>query len=196
MLALCLSSCHKSPVKTIENLKAAATGESNASAKYARYAEAAEADSMLNVAAMFRATSAAEAIHAANHLKVLKELGVEFRPVVDEIKVGTVLENIEDAKRGEDYEQTVMYPDFIQAAEKEGVEAAVVSFNNAKVAEAKHSIFYSDAISVITAQNSDAEVLGAGAWFVCPVCGDTYSKAILPSVCALCGVPAEKFLVF
>lgn len=71
---------------------------------------------MLNVAAMFRATSAAEAIHAANHLKVLKELGVEFRPVVDEIKVGTVLENIEDAKRGEDYEQTVMYPDFIQAA--------------------------------------------------------------------------------
>ncbi len=195
-VALSFSSCTPNPVKTIENLKAAATGESNASAKYALYAQKAEADSMFNVAAMFRATSAAEAIHSENHLKVLKSLGVEFTPIVEEVVVGTTLENLEDAKKGEDYEQTTMYPDFIKAGQEEKASAAVVSFTNAMIAEGKHSGFYADAIAVITAQGNDSGVTVVGEWMVCPVCGDTYRNANLPAACDLCATPAEQFLKF
>ena len=70
--------CAPKPVKTVENLKAAYNGESTASAKYAAFAEKARAEGFDTVAVMFQATSKAEAIHAANHLKVLVKLGVKL----------------------------------------------------------------------------------------------------------------------
>jgi len=72
---LLIFGCATKPVKTIENLKAAYNGESTASAKYAAFAEKAKAEGLDTVAVMFLATSKAEAIHAANHLKVLEKLG-------------------------------------------------------------------------------------------------------------------------
>ena len=72
-----ISGCAPKPVKTVENLKAAYNGESTASAKYAAFAEKAKAEGFDTVAVMFLATSKAEAIHAANHLKVLEKLGVQ-----------------------------------------------------------------------------------------------------------------------
>lgn len=189
-----LASCASTPVKTIENLKAAATGESNASASYALFAEKAAADSMFSVAAMFRATSAAEAVHAKNHLAVLKELGVEFTPEIDAIIVGTTLENLAKAKEGEDYELTVMYPGFIEVAVTEKAEKAKNSFNWAMIAEGKHSAFYDAAINAITVDGTDVNVVSE--WVVCPVCGDTYRKSDLTSACELCGTSMEQFMIF
>lgn len=189
-----LVSCAGQPVKTIENLKAAATGESNASATYAKFAEKAEADSMFRVATMFKATSAAEKIHAANHLAVLKELGVEFTPEIDPIIVGTTLENLAKAKEGEDYELNVMYPGFIEVATAEGSDKAVNSFTWAMIAEGKHSAYYDAAASAIKSDSTDVNVVSQ--WAVCPICGDTYLKSDLGATCDLCGTAAEKFIVF
>lgn len=188
-------SCGSKPEKTIENLKAAATGESNASAHYAKFAEKAAADSMFNVAAMFRATSAAEAIHAKNHLAVLTELGVvDFQPVIEEVVIGTTLENLAKAKEGEDYELNVMYPGFIEVATAEKADKAVNSFTWAMIAEGKHSSFYDAAAQVITVNGED--LLAIGEWLICPVCGDTYRKSDVGAACDLCGTAAEKFTLF
>ena len=51
-----LAGCSVTPVKTIENLKAAYNGESTASAKYAAFAEKAKAEGFDTVAVMFLAT--------------------------------------------------------------------------------------------------------------------------------------------
>lgn len=193
-IAAIVTACGGKPEKTIENLKSAATGESNASATYAKFAEKAAADSMFRVAAMFRATSAAEKIHADNHLKVLKELGVEFTPTIEDIVVGTTLENLAKAKEGEDYELTVMYPGFIEVAEQEKADKAKNSFTWAMIAEGKHSAFYQAASEVITADSTDVNAVGE--WVICPVCGDTYRKSDLGSACDLCGTSAEKFTAF
>lgn len=189
-----LVSCASTPVKTIENLKAAATGESNASAAYAKFAEQAAVDSMFYVAAMFKATSAAEAVHAKNHLAVLKELGVEFTPEIAEVVVGTTLENLAKAKEGEDYELTVMYPGFIEVAVTEKAEKAKNSFNWAMVAEGKHSSFYDAAINAINVDGTDMNLVSE--WVVCPVCGDTYRKSDLAAACELCGTSGEQFMMF
>lgn len=186
-------SCAK-PEKTIENLKAAATGETNASAKYAKFAEAAKADSLFNIAAMFEATSQAEAVHAKNHLAVLSGLGVEFTPVVEDIAVDSTLANLYTAKAGEDAEVQTMYPEFIVVAETEKADGAKNSFNWAMIAEGKHSAFYSDAIATLTTTGNDSALVGE--WVVCPVCGDTYTASALGAACELCATPAEKFTKF
>ena len=54
---------------TIENLKEAFAGESQAFQKYSAFAKAAEKDGMPNIARLFRTTAQAELIHAEGHLK-------------------------------------------------------------------------------------------------------------------------------
>src|SRR5512140_3537470 len=95
--AVLLFGCMPKPVKTIENLKAAYNGESTASAKYASFAEKAKAEGYDTVAVMFLATSKAEAIHAANHLKVLEKLGEKMTgPQIGSFTTLTTAENLTD----------------------------------------------------------------------------------------------------
>ena len=66
--------------KTIENLKAAITGESTASATYAAYAAKAAQEGQPLIQKLFEAASKAESVHAANHNKVLEKLGATMEP--------------------------------------------------------------------------------------------------------------------
>jgi len=98
ILAILIAGCAQKPVKTIENLKYAFNGESTASAKYAAFAEKAVAEGFDTIAVMFMATSKAEAIHAANHKKVLEKLGEKIEgPELGKFEVMTTKENISDA---------------------------------------------------------------------------------------------------
>jgi rubrerythrin len=194
MLALGLiAGCAPKPVKTIENLKAAYDGESTASAKYAAFAEKAKAEGFDTVAIMFQATSKAESIHAANHLKVLEKLGEKIAgPQIGIFTVLSTAENLADAIKGETYELETMYPDFISAAEKEKSKDAVKSFTWARDTEKKHQAFYKTTLAVVT--TGDEKSLAAK-WFVCPVCGNTYNNiSALPAKCDFCMTPKEKFI--
>jgi rubrerythrin len=187
-------SCTTKPVNTIENLKAAYNGESTASAKYASFAERAKAEGFDTVAVMFLATSKAETIHAANHLKVLQKLGVKVDgPQLGPFTVLTTAENLNDAIKGETYELETMYPGFIASAEKEKSADAVKSFSWALDTEKKHAIFYKTALAAI--QGGGEKSLPAQ-WFVCPVCGNTYDSGTVAKACDFCMTPKEKFLTF
>ena len=114
--------------KTIENLKAAITGESTASATYAAYAAKAAQEGQPLIQKLFEAASKAESVHAANHNKVLEKLGATMEPIDIQIHVGTTAENLKAAIAGETHEFESMYPEFIAVAEEEGQKAAVRSF--------------------------------------------------------------------
>ncbi len=60
--------------KSIQNLKAAFAGESQANRKYLAFAEKAEKEGYAQVARLFRAAAAAETVHAMNHLRALKAI--------------------------------------------------------------------------------------------------------------------------
>ncbi len=62
---------------TIKNLLAAFEGESNAHVKYIAFADRADEDGLHGAASLFRAAGRAEQIHAANHARVIKQLGAE-----------------------------------------------------------------------------------------------------------------------
>jgi rubrerythrin len=186
--------CAPNPVKTVGNLKAAYDGESTASAKYAAFAEKAKAEGFDTVAVMFQATSKAEAIHAANHLKVLEKLGIKVEgPQIGAFNVMSTVENLEDATKGETYEVETMYPGFIKEAEKEKVSDAIKSFTWAHDTEKKHQAFYKKALVGL---NSGGEIGLPFNWLVCPVCGNTYDLASAPTACDFCMTAKEKFIAF
>src|SRR5690242_19159279 len=94
------------PTRTIEDLKTAYLGETTARQKYAAYARQADQEGYKEVAALFRAASEAERIHARNHKAALATLGVTDPQVGSYTQTpGTTRENLADAIRSETYER-------------------------------------------------------------------------------------------
>ncbi|MEG1562787.1 MAG: ferritin family protein [Bacteroides sp.] len=182
--------CTPSHDKTIANLKAAIDGETTASTKYAAFAEQATKDSLYNIAALFKATSQAEAIHIKNHQAALATLGVtDYMGGVQAFDVKSTAENLKAAIDGETYEFTTMYPNFIKEAQTEKVQEALVSFNFAQDAEKGHAKLYADALAKIATPDALAKI-----YYVCPKCGNTYAGT--PSkVCELCQTPYSAFII-
>jgi rubrerythrin len=193
-VACFLTSCggNKAP-KTIENLKAAFTGESTASAKYAAFALKAKEEGLTQIALLFEAASKAENIHATNHKEVLKEMGVEAPAVDPKFEVKTTKENLEDAIKGESYEMATMYPGFIETAMTEKADKAKKSFTWANDTEKKHHEFYQAALNALN-DNNVASL--PNEFYVCPKCGNTFEAPNVDKNCSFCMTSSEKFIVF
>jgi rubrerythrin len=182
-----------SPDKTIANLKEAFKGETTASAKYAAFATQAKKEGFPQIAAMFAATSKAEAIHADNHKKVLVSLGQKVESFKPQFAVKTTRENLEDALKGETYETTSMYPGFIATAKAENVSNAIKSMRWAMDTEKKHQVIYQD---VLTALNANKTKTLPQVYWVCPKCGNTYNDLKPEATCSFCSTSSEKYIKF
>jgi len=190
---IALTACNQAkPVKTVQNLKDGIKGETTASAKYAAFAQKAREEGYDTIAKLFDAASKAESIHAANHKKVLDELGDTMEVFKPEFEVKTTAENLQAAIDGESYEATTMYPQFLADAKEEKVEKAEKSFTWAFDTEKKHAEFYKKALEAL---NSKSENTLAFEYAVCPVCGNTYEKATMDDKCAFCQTPKEKYII-
>jgi rubrerythrin len=193
VILIAFSSCKSSkPVKTLENLKAGIKGETTASAKYAAFAEKAREEGLDTIAKLFDAASKSESIHAANHTKVLEELGEKMEPFTPEFEVKTTTENLQAAIDGETYEVATMYPQFLTDAAAEKVENATKSFTWAMDTEMKHQQFYTDALKAL---NAGSEKTLPFEYAVCPVCGNTYDKSTMDENCAFCQTPKDRYLI-
>ena len=174
---------------TLDNLKAAVTGETGASAKYAAFAEAAEAAGYTQIARLFRATSEAEQIHIAMEYKLVQAEDPEWqKPVADAPVVEACDLNLIAAANGEIYETSDMYPAFIKKAQEEGNAKAVTVFTRAKLAESVHAERYMEAYNNIDAADDDA-------YFLCPVCGYIEKGDDFES-CPICGAKKAAFKQF
>ena len=161
--------------KSVDNLKAAFAGESQANRRYLAFAKKADEAGFPQIAKLFRAAAAAETIHAHNHLRAM-----------DGIK--DTAENLEVAIAGENYEVVTMYPTMLAEAQTEGDKRAAQSFNYALQTEKIHETLYRKA----------AELFGKGKdmpeteYYVCPVCGFTH-EGMMEGRCPVCNTPGEKF---
>ena len=175
---------------TLDNLKAAVTGETGASAKYAAFAEAAEAAGYTQIARLFRATSEAEQVHIAMEYKLVQAEDPEWaKPVADAPVVEACDLNLIAAANGEIYETSDMYPAFIKKAQEEGNDKAVRVFTRAKLAESVHAERYMEAYNNIDAADDDS-------YFLCPGCGYIEKGSAAPEKCPICGAPAKVFKQF
>lgn len=174
---------------TLDNLKAAVTGETGASAKYAAFAEAADKAGYAQIARLFRATSEAEQIHIAMEYKLVAAEDPEWqKPVADAPVVEACDLNLIAAANGEIYETSDMYPAFIKKAQEEGNAKAVQVFTRAKLAESVHAERYMEAYNNIDAADDDA-------YYLCPVCG-YIEKGDDFEVCPICGAKKSAFKQF
>ncbi|MHC4561589.1 MAG: rubrerythrin family protein [Planctomycetota bacterium] len=161
---------------TIDNLKQAFAGESQANRKYLAFAKKADADGHPQIAKLFRAAAAAETVHAHAHFRVMGG-------------VGSTADNLKAAIQGEGMEFKEMYPRFITESEAEGNNPATVSFKNAMAVEEIHHTLYGEALKVLEAGGD----LPAQPIFVCGVCGNTVNGVAMDK-CPVCGAPKGKFM--
>ena len=195
-IAIVIVSCASpKPQQTIDNLKAAITGETGASANYQAFSANAAESGYYNIAKMFAAASAAEAIHVRNHNAVLVKLDEEeFYPIAATPAVNSMAENLQKAIEGEIYEYTVMYPGFIITAETEKCAEAIRSFTWASEAEEVHAGLYAKALEILMTTENDETV--AQEWHVCPKCGNLFDSIEEADECPLCATKVSAFWRF
>ena len=162
-------------MSTEKNLKEAFAGESQANRKYIAFAKKAESEGYTQIAKLFRAAAEAETVHAMAHLRALKA-------------VKSTQENLAEAIEGETFEFKVMYPGYIEQANKEDHKPALNSFKNAMAVEQVHCSLYIEANSAVK-ENKD---LPKAKIFVCEICGNTVLDEA-PDKCPVCGAPKTKF---
>jgi rubrerythrin len=160
-------------MSTMDNLKEAFAGESQANRKYLAFAKKADAEGHTQIAKSFRAAADAETVHAHAHLRVMG--GIK-----------STEENLKEAIEGETEEFEEMYPGFIEEAKAEDNTAAVITFENANAVEKIHAELYKKALENM-ANNEEVD------YYVCQVCGNTVENEA-PEKCPICGVPASKFI--
>jgi rubrerythrin len=178
---------------TVQNLLAAFEGESNAHAKYTAFAVKADGDGLHGAASLFRAAGRAEQIHAANHARVIKQLGGEAACEIHAVEVKTTLENLKAALGGEQYEIDTMYPGFLEEATARKNTAAIRTFTGALEAEKTHARLYGEAIALLVGGKKDSWIGAARDFYVCPVCGYTSETEEEHERCPVCNCPWERF---
>ena len=92
--------------KTLQNLKEAFAGESQANRRYLYFAQKADVEGYNDVAAVFRSTAEGETGHAHGHLEFLEAVG---DPATG-LPIGGTDLNLKAAIAGETHEYTDMYP--------------------------------------------------------------------------------------
>ena len=154
---------------TLDNLKNAFAGESQANRKYLAYAKKADQENLPGIAKLFRAAAQAETVHALAHLRAMG--GIQ-----------DTVTNLKDAVNGENFEFSKMYPPYVDEAKKEGQAAAERSFAFAMAVEKTHFDLYSAALDAVQ-KGSD---ICSKKFYVCPICGHTVADGH-PDKCPVCG---------
>lgn len=120
--------------KTLENLKAAFAGESQANRRYTLWKRIAELEGAPQSAIdAFERAAAEETAHALGHLAYMSG-------------ATATAANLRAAAEGEGYECTEMYPSFAETAEAEGFDDIAFYFRRVGAYENEHRVAYGAAL--------------------------------------------------
>ena len=121
--------------QSVQNLKDAFAGESQANRRYLYFAAKADVEGENDVAAVFRSTAEGETGHAHGHLEYLEEVG---DPATG-LPMGDTRKNLLASIEGETHEYTDMYPGMAKTAREEGFEEIADWFETLAKAERSHA---------------------------------------------------------
>lgn len=121
--------------KTLQNLKDAFSGESQANRRYLYFAKIADVEGYPEVATNFRSTADGETGHAHGHMDYMKSVG---DPATD-MPMGDTELNLKSAIAGETHEYTDMYPGMAKTAREEGFDDIADWFETLAKAEKSHA---------------------------------------------------------
>ncbi len=185
--------------KTIQNLAKAFVGESQARNRYTFYARIAQKEGFDKIAEVFSITAEQEREHAKWILRFINQLKKgndgELEELIIEAKVPTTLgdtkTNLRSAIKGENYEQTTMYPNFASVAREEGFPKIAQRLQAIAVAERHHESRYKKILKEV--ENNTFFKKNKKVYWVCRKCGYIYEGSEPPEKCPSCGHPRGYF---
>ena len=131
--------------QTVQNLKDAFAGESQANRRYLYFAAKADVEGENDVAAVFRSTAEGETGHAHGLLEYLEEVG---DPATG-LPMGDTRKNLLASIEGETHEYTDMYPGMAKTARDEGFEEIADWFETLAKAERSHANRFQKALDAL-----------------------------------------------
>ncbi|MBW2366503.1 MAG: rubrerythrin family protein [Deltaproteobacteria bacterium] len=137
--------------QTEKNILTAFCGESQARNKYTYFASQAKKEGFVQISDIFTETANQEKEHAKRLFKLLEGGEAQVTAAFPAGVIGTTLENLAGAAAGENYEHTIMYPEFAVTAREEGLDAPAAIFEAIAVAEKQHEKRYNDLAANIKA---------------------------------------------
>jgi rubrerythrin len=158
--------------RTANNIHTAFVGEAKANQRLQMYAKKAEQENLPQIAHLFRAVAAAEAVHAQRHFAQLET-------------VADTQTNLEQAFQSETTVNRVHYPQMLNEAEQDNEDTAALIFSQARDVEEEHANLYKHALNDLIAQRETQ-------YYVCTVCGHIAERE-LPERCPICGATKDKF---
>ena len=164
--------------KTINNLKAAFAGESQARNMYTFFAKVARKEGYHYIANFFEESAANEQRHANDHFKMLEG-------------IGSTDANLQEAINGEHHETTEMYPTFAKEAEEEGNMAAANLFKQIAKIEAHHRDRYQKCLDMV--KNGTVFTRDEPIKWKCSKCGFTHEGTEPPPKCPACQHSKEYY---
>ncbi len=177
--------------RTEKNLVTAFAGESQARNRYTYFSSTARKEGYRQISEIFEETANQEREHAKRLFKFLEGGEAPVSASFPAGVIGTTLENLKAAAAGENYEHTIMYPEFAKAAQEEGFAEIASAFVAIAVAEKQHEKRY----------NALAANIAAGRVFKrdermtwrCMNCGYLHEGTEAPEICPACAHPRAHF---
>ena len=177
--------------QTEQNLLKAFAGESQARNRYTFFASAAKKEGYEQIAANFLETAEQEKEHAKKFFKYLEGGDVTITAAYPAGRIGTTLENLMAAAKGENEEWEELYPAFAKVADEEGFPEIAETFRRISQVEAEHEKRYLKLLGRIADGNffvRDHEI-----WWQCRNCGYTLLAKEAPIECPACQHPQAYF---
>jgi len=178
--------------QTEKNIITAFAGESQARNRYTYFASKAKKEGYVQISHIFEETSNQEKEHAKRLFKMLEGGDAEVAASFPAGVIGSTVENLLAAAAGEEYEQTIMYPEFAKTANEEGFSDIASVFLSIAVAEKQHEKRYRDLAANIEAGRVFKRD-GENATWRCRNCGYLHTGEEAPDVCPACDHPQAHF---
>ena len=201
----------------IQNLLLAFEEESNANARYSACAARADTEEFKGIASLFRATARAEHIHAANHARVIRQLGEKPWCTIHVAPLGGTLENLKAALAFEEYEIDFSYPAILEEEKAMKDSDLLRTLKGALEAAKTHARLFSEAIALMESEvspksgvrqtscvpskcSAPLKCCGNVSWvravrsfYVCPHCGAVAKTRGEFDLCPVCRGAMELF---
>jgi len=177
--------------RTERNLLTAFAGESQARNRYTFFASQAKKEGYEQIAAFFLETADNEKEHAKRLFKFLEGGEVEISASFPAGIIGDTKVNLKNAAAGENYEHTIMYPEFAKIAVEEGFTEIAAVLKAIAVAEEAHEKRYLKLLENI--EQGKVFLRGEKVRWKCRNCGYIHEGTAAPEICPACAHPQAYF---
>jgi rubrerythrin len=159
-------------------------GESQARNRYSFFGSQAKKEGYEQVSAVFLETADNEKEHAKRLFKFLEGGQVEIKASFPAGIIGKTEANLQEAAGGENYEYTVMYPEFAETADKEGFPVIAQVFRSIASAESQHEKRYLGLMNNL--KNNMVFKRDQVIKWKCRNCGYVHQGKEAPELCPAC----------